>query len=187
MYSSICSNCGAKSNNTEQYCPECGALKQEVLSKTGFYDSLVDLIASKIDFLDNSLVFAHLILRTLILLIGVIIIPPFIRESELFWLAGIVYTIFAIIKEIEKNILNSKGIYLISKVLLSAYIGAGIGNLISHTGRNYNYTLSYYFNYKFLFNEILNKNSLVIIGAFIGVISLVFLTYYKNYFFGKKD
>ena len=187
MYSSICSNCGAKSDRNEQYCPECGAIKQEIVSKTGFYDSIVNLIASKIDFFDNSVVFAHLILRAIILLIGIIVIPPLIRESELVWLAGIIFTVFGIIKEIENNILNSKGIYLLSKILVSAYIGAAIGNLISFTGRNYNYTLSYYFNYKFLFNQFLNKNALVIIGAIVGIITLGIISYYKNYFSGRKD
>ena len=187
MYSSICSNCGAKSDSGEQYCPECGALKQEILSQTGFYDSLVNLIATKIDFLDNNVVFAHLILRTFILVLGIIFIPPFIKNCELFWLIGIIYTIFGIVREIENKILKGNGIYLVSQILVSAYLGAAIGNIISHTGRNYYYGISYYFNYKFLFNQILDKNILVIIGSVIGVITFGFITYYKNYFADTKE
>jgi hypothetical protein len=181
-YSSICSSCGIKSEPTESHCPDCGAEKQEILSKTSFYDSIINLLASRIDFLDNSIILVQLLSRILFLLAGIILIPPFIRDSEFFWLACLVFTIFGITKQIENNFLGTKGIYLFSQIFISSYIGAGVGNLISYTGKMHNYSFSYFFNYEFLLKEISRPNSLVIIGIIVGILTLGFITFLNNQF-----
>lgn len=164
VYSKVCPGCGEKSSKYEEICPECGAVKSENLKHSAFADSFMETIASYLTFFNQPVLAAKLLIRSFFLLLLIFVVPDFIRESELFWMACAAYSVFGIVKELEEKVLRLNGIYLTLKILLIAYIGAAIGNFISYTGYNTGYNFAYYFNTGFLLSEISNGNTLLIIG-----------------------
>ncbi|MEO8231018.1 MAG: hypothetical protein ABI638_01965 [Ignavibacteriota bacterium] len=63
-----------------------------------------------------------------------------------------------------------------------AYFGAGIGNLISHTGRMVYFRFSYYFNLNFLYDQLSIGNSMLIIGACAGIGFMLLMNRFKDEF-----
>jgi hypothetical protein len=60
-------------------------------------------------------------------------------------------------------------VYKTSKILLFAFYGAGLANLISHTGKLVYFSFSYYFNLEFLYKQLSIGNSMIILGAIAGI------------------
>jgi hypothetical protein len=104
-----------------------------------------------------------------ILLITIFLIPDFIGNSEFFWMVVGIFSVYGLIKEVAKNYSRFRIVYKTSKILLFAFFGAGIGNLISHTGRQVNFRFSYYFNLEFLYKQFSIGNSMIILGAVAGI------------------
>jgi hypothetical protein len=80
-----------------------------------------------------------------------------------------IFSVYGLIKEVAKSYTKFRFIYKVAKLLLFAYFGAGIGNLISHAGKLVYYKFSYYFNLNFMYDQIELGNSMIILGAVLGV------------------
>jgi hypothetical protein len=181
-YPKTCSACGIESTPEDKFCPQCGIEKAELVTKVKFFDSVVNDISAKLTFLDNPEIFVRIVFKLTILLLAGLLLPAFIKQSEFVWMILLAYSIFGIVKEIEFRIERITGIYLYSQALFYAYIGAGFGNLISYTGRNYYYNIGYYFNIKFIASEIGRLNALPLIGAIAGIGLFVFIRVIKKMF-----
>ncbi len=169
MYSLVCPNCGEKSAHDLKDCPNCGFAKTEIVNRVGIMQSLNATLVDKLGFLDYPQLYITIVSRTIIILFIIFIIPDFISNSEFFWMVIGIFSVYGLIKEVAKSYTKFRFIYKTSKLLLFAYFGAGIGNLISHTGRMVYYRFSYYFNLKFLYEQISIGNSMLIIGACAGI------------------
>ena len=186
MYSTVCPNCGEKSERDLKDCPSCGAAKAEIVNRNSIIQSINDTLIAKLDFLDYPQLYINIFLRAIILLFTVFVIPDFIRNSEFFWMVVGIFSVYGLIKEIAKTYSKFRLFYSASKLLLFAYFGAGFGNLISHTGKMIYYRFSYYFNLKFLYNQILIGNSMILFGA-IAAIGFMLLMNRFNDEFTVKD
>ena len=179
-YPKTCSACGIEATPEDKFCPQCGIEKAELVTKVKFFDSVVNDIAAKITILDNPEIFVRILFRLTILLLAGLLLPAFIKQSEFVWMILLAYSIFGVVKEIEFRIERITGIYLYSQTLFYAYIGAGFGNLISYTGRNFYYSIGYYFNIKFIASEIGRLNALPLVGAIAGIGLFVFVRVIKK-------
>ena len=179
-YPKTCSACGIESTPEDKFCPQCGIEKAELVTKVKFFDSVFNDIAEKLTFLDNPEIFVRIVFKLTILLLAGLLLPAFIQQSEFVWMILLAYSVFGVVREIEFRIERITGIYLYSQALFYAYIGAGFGNLISYTGRNYYYSIGYYFNIKFIVSEIGRLNALPLVGAIAGIGLFVFMRVIKK-------
>lgn len=186
LYSTVCPNCGEKSDVDIQHCPVCGAEKSEQITKGGILNDINKALVEKLSFLDYPQLYATVITRLVIMLFIIFIIPDFISSSEFFWLVIGIFSVYGLIKEIAKSYRSFIPFYKICKILLFAYFGAGVGNLIAHTGRGLNYRFSYYFNIEFILNQISLGNGLIYVGAIFGIIAMIILNQFKQDF-GPED
>lgn len=169
MYTNICPNCGEKSDSKERDCPSCGYTKSEIVNRVGIIQSINDSLVDKLSFLDYPQLYATIIFRLVPLLITIFLIPDFISSSEFFWMVVWVFPVYGLIKEVVKTYSKFIFVYKISKAIVFAYFGAGLGNLISHAGKLVYYRFSYYFNLEFLYNQFLTGNSMILLGAAAGI------------------
>jgi ribosomal protein L37E len=169
MYSTVCPNCGEKSESELKDCPSCGFAKAEIVNKNSISKSINDSLVDKLSFLDYPQLYITTFTRALILLVAIFVIPDFISNSEFFWMVVGIFSVYGLIKEVAKSYTKFRFIYKVAKLLLFAYFGAGIGNLISHAGKLVYYKFSYYFNLNFMYDHIELGNSMIILGAVLGV------------------
>ena len=169
MYSTVCPNCGEKSEHELKDCPSCGFEKAEIVNKNTITKSINDSLVGKLSFLDYPQLYVTIIFRLVILLITIFLIPDFIGNSEFFWMVIGIFSVYGLIKEIAKSYAQFRILYKTSKLLLFAFFGAGFGNLISHTGKMVYFRFSYYFNLEFLYNQLLIGNSMIILGTLAGI------------------
>lgn len=169
MYSTVCPNCGEKSESELKDCPSCGFAKAEIVNKNSISKSINDSLVDKLSFLDYPQLYITTFTRALILLVAIFVIPDFISNSEFFWMVVGIFSVYGLIKEVAKSYTKFRFIYKVAKLLLFAYFGAGIGNLISHAGKLVYYKFSYYFNLNFMYDQIELGNSMIILGAVLGV------------------
>lgn len=169
MYTNICPNCGEKSERELKDCPSCGFAKAEIVNRISIIQSINDALVDKLNFLDYPQLYVTIIFRLVFILVTIFLIPDFIGNSEFFWMLIWIFSVYGLIKEIAKTYRKFIPVYKISKVILFAYFGAGIGNLISHAGRLVYYRFSYYFNIEFLYEQLSIGNSMIILGAVAGV------------------
>ncbi len=186
MYSTVCPNCGEKSERDLKGCPSCGIAKAEIVNRNSIIQSINDALIAKLDFLDYPQLYIAFFSRAIVLLFTIFIIPDFIRNSEFFWMMVGIFSIYGLIKEIAKTYSKFRLFYSASKLLLFAYFGAGLGNLISHADKMIYYRFSYYFNLKFLYDQMLVGNSMILFGA-IAAIGFMVLMNRFNYEFTIKD
>ena len=182
MYSSICPNCGEKSDNEVQQCPACGTAKLEPATRGSIFKDINDTLVEKLSFLDYPQLYITIVSRAIIILITIFVIPDFISNSEFFWLVIGIFSIYGLIKEVAKTYSQFIVVYKIAKIFLFAYFGAGIGNLISHTGRMVYFKFSYYFNLSFLYDQLSTGNSMLLIGACAGVGFMLLMNRFKDEF-----
>ena len=169
MYTTICPNCGKKSDSELKYCPDCGFTTAEIVNKVGIFQSINDLLVDKLSFLDYPQLYIIIITRAVIILFIIFIIPDFIINSEFFWMVIGVFSVYGLIKEFAKFYTKFRIVYKTTKILLFAFFGAGFGNLISHAGRMVYFRLSYYFNLEFMYEQFSIGNSMIVLGALAGI------------------
>ena len=169
MYSTVCPNCGEKSESELKDCPSCGFAKAEIVNKVGIFQSINDSLVDKLSFLDYPQLYITIFSRAVILLIIIFVIPDFISNSEFFWMVVGIFSVYGLIKEVAKSYTRFRIVYKAAKLLLFGFFGAGFGNLISHAGRLVYYKLSYYFNLKFLYDELSIGNTMILFGAVAGI------------------
>jgi hypothetical protein len=182
MYSTICPNCGEKSESELKDCPGCGFAKAEIVNKVGIFQSINDSLVDMLNFLDYPQLYITIFTRAFILLIIIFVIPDFIAKSEFFWMVVGIFSVYGLIKEIAKSYTRFRIVYKTAKLLLFAFFGAGFGNLISHAGRLVYYRFSYYFNIEFLYNEFLIGNSMIILSALAGIGFMILMNMFNDEF-----
>lgn len=182
MYTNICPSCGKKSEQELKDCPYCGFAKAEIVNKVGILQSINNSLVDKLSFLDYPQLYVTIIFRLVILLITIFLIPDFISSSEFFWMVIGIFSVYGLIKEVAKTYSKIIIVYKISKVLLFAYFGAGLGNLISHAGKLVYYRFSYYFNIEFLYNQLSIGNSMILLGAAAGIGFMIITNSFYNEF-----
>ncbi len=188
MYSTVCPNCGEKSESEVKDCPSCGFAKSEIVNRVGILQSIHDTLVEKLSFLDYPQLYIIIVSRALIILFLIFVIPDFISNSEFFWMVIGIFSVYGLIKEVAKTYSKFIFVYKAVKLLLFAYFGAGIGNLISHAGRMVYYRFSYYFNLKFLYEQISIGNTMILFGAVAGMGFMLLMNRFKNEFkVGKLD
>jgi len=178
-YIKICTNCGIKSDQELEFCPECGTEKQIKFSDNTVYSSVVKYFANKVPKIDGGERIISLLLNLLIILFGLLLITPLIESSQLLWIIFLLIGIQGILKEISNRYSIFKHIHRTSKILIFIYLGAGSGNFVSYAGRNFMYNLSDYFSIEMLYQELFSGNGLVVIGAISGIVILVFIKFLK--------
>ena len=169
MYTNICPNCGKKSEQGIKDCPYCGFAKAEIVNKVGILESINNSLVEKLSFLDYPQLYVTIIFRLAFILTTIFLLPDFISNSEFFWMVVGIFSVYGLIKEVAKTYSKIIFVYKISKVLLFAYFGAGLGNLISHAGKLVYYRFSYYFNLEFLYHQFSIGNSMILLGAAAGI------------------
>ena len=182
MYSTVCPNCGEKSDRDIQYCPVCGAEKSEPVTKGSIFKDLNVALVEKLSFLDYPQLYVTVITRLVIMLFVIFVIPDFISKSEFFWMVIGIFSVYGLIKEIAKTHRKLIPVYKISKILLFAYFGAGIGNIIAHAGRMVYFRFSYYFNLEFLYDQLSIGNSMIIIGSLAGIGFMLLMNRFNDEF-----
>ena len=182
MYSSICPNCGEKSESEVKDCPKCGFTKTEIVNKNSITKSINDSLVDKLSFLDYPQLYVIIIFRLVFILITIFLIPDFISNSEFFWMVIGIFSVYGLIKEVAKSYSKFRIVYKTSKLLLFAFFGAGFGNLISHAGRLVYYRFSYYFNLEFLYEQLSIGNSMIIVGAIFGLMVMLITNQFRNEF-----
>jgi ribosomal protein L37E len=182
MYTNICPNCGKKSEQELKHCPYCGFTKAEIVNRNSITKSINDSLVDKLSFLDYPQLYVTIIFRLVFILIAIFLIPDFIGNSEFFWMVIGIFSVYGLIKEVAKTYSKIIIVYKISKVLLFAYFGAGLGNLISHAGRLVYYKFSYYFNLAFLYDQFELGNSMIILGASAGIGFMLITNSFYNEF-----
>ena len=182
MYAKVCPNCGDKSKQDLKDCPSCGFTKAEMVNRVGIMQSLNDTLLEKLSFLDYPQLYIIIVTRALIILFLIFVIPDFISNSEFFWMVIGIFSIYGLIKEIAKTYSKFIFVYKAAKLLLFAYFGAGVGNIISHAGRLVYYRFSYYFNLQFLYDQISIGNSMIILGALAGVGFMILMNRFNDEF-----
>lgn len=180
MYSTVCPNCGEKSERENQYCPACGAAKLEPATKGSLLKDINDALVEKLSFLDYPQLYVTVITRLVIMLFIIFVIPDFISNSEFFWMVIGIFSVYGLIKEIAQTHNQFLFVYKICRTLLFAYFGAGFGNLIAHAGRMAYYRFNYYFNIRFLYDQLFNGNSMIIVGAIAGIGVMILYNNFRN-------
>jgi hypothetical protein len=169
MYSTVCPNCGEKSKSELKDCPSCSFAKAEIVNKVSIFQSINDSLVDKLSFLDYPQLYITIFSRVVILLITIFVIPNFISNSEFFWMVVGIFSVYGLIKEVAKSYTQFRIVYKTAKLLLFAYFGAGIGNLISYTGKMIYYRFNYYFNLNFLYDELSIGNTMILFGVVSGI------------------
>jgi uncharacterized membrane protein YsdA (DUF1294 family) len=187
MYSSICPNCGKKSEQELKDCPYCGFTKAEIVNKNSITKSINDSLVDKLSFLDYPQLYVTIIFRLVFILIVIFLIPDFISNSEFFWMVIGIFSVYGLIKEVAKSYSQFRIVYKTSKLLLFAFFGAGFGNLISHTGKMVYFRFSYYFNLEFLYDQIELGNSMILLGAIAGIGFMLITNSFYNEFKVKDN
>ncbi len=182
MYSTVCPNCGEKSDREVQQCPACGTIKLKPATKGSILNDINTFLVEKLSFLDYPQLYVTVITRLVIMLFTIFVIPDFVSNSEFFWMVIGIFSVYGLIKEFAKSYNQLIIVYKISRTILFAYFGAGFGNLIAHAGRMAYYRFSYYFNISFLYDQLLNGNSMIIVGAIAGIGEMIFYNYMKRDF-----
>lgn len=182
MYSTVCPNCGEKSDNEVQQCPACGTAKLEPATRGSIFKDINDTLVEKLSFLDYPQLYVTVITRLVIMLFIIFVIPNFISNSEFFWMVIGIFSIYGLIKEVAKTYSQFIVVYKIAKIFLFAYFGASFGNLISHAGRMTHYRFSYYFNIVFLFDQISIRNTMIIMGAIAGIVVMIMYNQFRKDF-----
>jgi len=180
MYSTVCPKCGEKSEQEVQYCTACGSEKSELATKGSIFKDINNVIVEKLNFLDYPQLYVTIIYRLILLLISIYVIPDFITNSEFFWMVIGIFSVYGLVKEIAKSYNHFLVVYKISRALLFAYFGAGIGNLIAHAGTMSYYRFSYYFNLNFLLSQLFIGNSMIIVGAIAGIGVMMLYSNFRN-------
>lgn len=187
MFTTVCPNCGEKSENDIRQCPACGTIKLEPANKGNILKDINDVLVEKLNFLDYPQLYVTVITRLVIMLLTIFVIPDFISNSEFFWMVIGIFSVYGLIKEFAKSYNQFIMVYKISRTLLFAYFGAGFGNLIAHAGRTAYYRFSYYFNIRFLYDQLLIGNSMIIVGAIAGIGVMIFYNYMKRNFKSEEN
>jgi len=182
MYSTVCPNCGEKSDGDLKDCPSCGFAKAEIVNKVGIFQSINNTLVDKLSFLDYPQLYITIFTRAVILIITIFVIPDFISNSEFFWMVVGVFSVYGLIKEFAKSYTQFRIIYKVAKLLLFAFFGAGFGNLISHTGKLVYFKFSYYFNLAFLYDQFELGNSMIILGAVAGIALMLLINKFNDEF-----
>lgn len=182
MYSTICPNCGEKSDKEIQSCPVCGVVKSELVTKGSIFKDINDKLVERLSFLDYPQLYVTVVSRLILMLFIIFVIPDFISNSEFFWMVIGIFSVYGLIKEVAKTHTQFILVYKLSKALLFSYFGAGFGNLISHAGRMAFYRFSYYFNISFLYDQIRIGNSMIIVGAAAGLLIMIVYNQFRNNF-----
>lgn len=182
MYTNICPNCGEKSDSKVRDCLNCGFAKAEIVNKVGILQSINNSLVEKLSFLDYPQLYVTIIFRLVFILATIFLLPDFISNSEFFWMVIGIFSVYGLIKEVAKTYSKVIFVYKISKVLLFAYFGAGLGNLISHAGKLVYYRFSYYFNLEFLYNQFSTGNSMILLGAAAGIGFMIITNSFYNEF-----
>lgn len=169
MYSTVCPNCGEKSESKLKDCPSCGFAKAEIVNKVGIFQSINDSLVDKLSFLDYPQLYITIFTRVVILLTTIFVIPDFISNSEFFWMVVGIFSVYGLIKEVAKSYSKFRNFYKAAKLLMYAYFGAGFGNLISHAGQMVYYRFSYYFNLNFMYDQLSIGNTMILFGAVAGI------------------
>ena len=182
MHSSICPNCGEKSEQEIKDCPSCGFEKIEIVNKNSIFKSINDTLVSKLYFLDYPQLYITIITRLVMMLFTIFVLPDFISNSEFFWMVIGIFSVYGLIKEIAKTHTRFIVVYKLCKTLLFAYPGAGFGNLISHTGSMVYFKFSYYFNLNFMYDEISKANAMILVGAVAGIGVMLLINYFGDEF-----
>jgi hypothetical protein len=182
MYSSVCPNCGEKSESEVKDCPKCGFFKAEIVNKVGMLQSINNSLVDKLSFLDYSQLYVTIIFRLVFILIAIFLIPDFIGNSEFFWMVIGIFSIYGLIKEVAKTYTKLRIVYKAAKLLLFAFFGAGFGNLISHTGKMVYFRFSYYFNPEFLYEQLSIGNSMIVLGAVAGIGFMLLMNRFNDEF-----
>ena len=182
MYPTVCQNCGEKSKSDLKDCPSCGFAKAEIVNKVSITQSINDALVDKLSFLDYPQLYITIVSRAIIILFTIFVIPDFISNSEFFWMVIGIFSVYGLIKEVAKTYSQFIIVYKIAKILLFAYFGAGVGNLISYTGRMVYFRFSYYFNLNFLYDQLSIGNSMLIIGACAGIGFMLLMNRFKDEF-----
>lgn len=186
MYSTICPNCGEKSDRNVQYCPACGFTKSEAVTKGSILKDINDMLVEKLSFLDYPQLYVTVVSRLILMLFIIFVIPDFISKSEFFWMVIGIFSVYGLIKEVAKTHNQFIIIYKICRALLFAYFGAGFGNLIAHAGRMAFYRFSYYFNISFLYDQLFIGNAMIIVGASAGLLIMVVYNQFRNDFTAEE-
>jgi len=182
MYSSVCPNCGEKSESEVKDCPKCGFFKAEIVNKVGMLQSINNSLVDKLSFLDYPQLYVTIIFRLVFILIAIFLIPDFIGNSEFFWMVIGIFSIYGLIKEVAKTYTKLRIVYKAAKLLLFAFFGAGFGNLISHTGKMVYFRFSYYFNPEFLYEQLSIGNSMIVLGAVAGIGFMLLMNRFNDEF-----
>jgi ribosomal protein L37E len=182
MYTNICPNCGEKSEHELKDCPICGFEKTEIVNKNSITKSINDSLVDKLSFLDYPQLYVTIIFRLVFILIAIVLIPDFIGNSEFFWIVIGIFSVYGLIKEVAKSYPQFRILYKTSKLLLFAFFGAGLGNLISHAGRLVYYKFSYYFNLEFLYDQFSIGNSMIVLGAVAGIGFMLLMNRFNDEF-----
>jgi len=74
MYSSVCPNCGEKSESEVKDCPKCGFFKAEIVNKVGMLQSINNSLVDKLSFLDYPQLYVTIIFRLVFILIAIFLI-----------------------------------------------------------------------------------------------------------------
>lgn len=178
MYSTVCPNCGEKSEKEIQCCPACGAVKSERATKGSIFNDIKDALVNKLSFLDYPQLYVTVITRLVIMLLTIFILPDFISNSEFFWMVIGIFSVYGLVKEVARSFNRFIIVYKVCKTLLFSYFGAGFGNLISHTGKMVYYRFSYYFNLAFMYNELSKANTMILFGAIAGIGVMLLINYF---------
>lgn len=182
MYSTVCPNCGEKSGHDIMDCPSCGYTKAEIVNKVGIIQSINASLVDKLSFLDYPQLYITIFTRAFFILFTIFVIPDFISNSEFFWMVIGIFSVYGLIKEIAKTFSQFRFVYKAAKILLFAYFGAGFGNIISHAGRMVYYRFSYYFNLKFLYEQISIGNTMILFGAVAGIGFMLLMNRFNDEF-----
>lgn len=180
MHSTVCPNCGEKSENDIRQCPACGTIKLEPANKGNILKDINDVLVEKLNFLDYPQLYVTVLTRLVIMLLTIFVIPDFISNSEFFWMVIGIFSVYGLIKEFAKSYNQFIIVYKISRTVLFAYFGAGFGNLIAHAGRMSYYRFSYYFNISFLYDQLFTGNTMIIVGAAAGIGVMILYNIFRN-------
>jgi hypothetical protein len=176
-YTQVCPECGFKSETDQDVCPSCGTKKEMSIDGSTASDIIYNEIDSKIGFIEKPSIYAKIIMSLMILFAGIFLLPDFLAKSETFWLIYVTSNIFTIIKTADKHFHSLHGIYYSSLILLCIYVGAGVGNVISHAGKTASIPFNYYFNPSFITAQLGSGNSFIVIGAASGAAFFFFFRF----------
>jgi hypothetical protein len=180
-YSRVCQNCLAHSDENEAICPECGTTKTEIVIYGSFHRIFIKSVADRFPNIQNAEIYVNYIVNSILLLFAILIINPLIENSDLFWIIFIMYTVQGVFRTISLKVARLRQLHIYTRIIIYLYAGAGAGNLISYTGKIHKFHFLDFFNPAMLWNELIQGNGMVIIGAVSGIILVRLFYYYINF------